>query len=108
MAGGYGTGCSISPLVSVIDGARRVRRRRMNHTTTPIKVVPTTPPMMPPSILPRFGLVCEIEVDDGPDPDGVGEEVSDEPDPDAVGEKVVGKVPPVVTVALHVTSGVSE
>jgi hypothetical protein len=45
------------------------------------------PPMTLPSILLRFEL-CEVEVDDEPDPDGVCEKVDDEPDLDAVGEKV--------------------
>lgn len=73
------TGCSISPIVSAIDGAQRARHRRTNHTKSPeIKVAPTTPPMTPPSILPRFKLACEVRVDveDGPDPDAVGEKVN--------------------------------
>jgi hypothetical protein len=46
------------------------------------------PPTMLPSILPRFELVCEVEVDDEPVPDAVCEKVDDKPDLDAVGEKV--------------------
>jgi hypothetical protein len=81
--------CSISPFVSAVDDAQRARRRRMtNHVTTPeIKVAPRMPPMTPPSIPLWFELLCEVEVDDDPDPDAV-----------RVGEKM----------AVPVTSGKSE
>jgi hypothetical protein len=46
------------------------------------------PPMMLPSISLRFELVCEVEVDDEPDPDAVCEKVDNEPDLNVVGEKV--------------------
>ncbi|KAN0140947.1 hypothetical protein V8E53_001391 [Lactarius tabidus] len=46
------------------------------------------PPMTPPSIPPRFERLCEIGVEDEPEPDTVGEEVEDEPYPDPAGEKV--------------------
>jgi hypothetical protein len=43
-----------------------------NHVTTPeIKVAPRMPPMTPPSIPLWFELLCEVEVDDDPDPDAV-------------------------------------
>lgn len=54
-------------------------------------------PMKPPSIRPRIELVCEVEVDDGPDTDVEVDdgpdhdvEVDDEPDPNAIVPVVSG------------------
>ena len=46
----------------------------MNHPTTPaIKAAPTIPPTTPPAIAPEFRveLLCEVEVGNGLDPDGL-------------------------------------
>ena len=73
--------------------------------------------MTPPSILRRFELVCEVEVDGEPDPDAVGEKVNNDADLDSVGEKVgdepdpdaVGEVYCEVMVVVGIPpSGVSE